>query len=63
MTDRKLGYQIGLERAAIDKGDGIRQNPDQLWHPHHASTDYVAGLTEGYRDGMDNKPKHLEDVA
>lgn len=62
--DRRLGRQMGRERARLDQNQGIRQqSAEQLWRPHTASPDYVAGLWEGYQEIMDGRPSHLEDFA
>lgn len=61
---RRLGRQMGRERAELDRNQGIRQqSADQLWRPHTASPDYVDGLWEGYQEVMEGRPKHLEDFA
>jgi hypothetical protein len=61
--ERKIGRQMGRERARLDRVQGVRQQPDRLWRPATASDAYVEGLCEGYREEFEDKPRSLEDLA
>lgn len=60
LKSRRIGRQLGRERAALDLRDNAVTTADALWVPPNATPAFAEGLRQGYLEGISGRPQPLE---